>query len=588
MEYIKEEKRCIVCDKILVGNQKKYCSKECEIKNKKGKKIGPYPQDRVDAMARAKREAYEERYLNKFKPLIEEFLSYNYINNIPQLAAQINMPLINARKYFKYYSDKKEILHNTPNYPKKVQDFKPEKFFIFKDKLSKKDINAKEVKEIAIEYDLSDNEIVKSLVALRPEDSDQILNIKNLLIKGQPNRTLRVHKKYFSEEEKKEKSTSNQYKYNQVKKKFQEDHVENLFRGTLYFSCRDEYKQYLKDEAAKYGCMWKLLARYLKECNVKPELNYAKLVPLKNFSKRLNITQNELEELLKELLLIEDYPVLKKKYLELTEKYKDVYIKRNFNISSERIYENIRSRLEQCDTSGYLKRLRLSYQPEDIGTEKYFIFTFGKDFLEELKNDIVNIQTVENYSLFESKYFNKIKLRNSNSHFLEYANTINPNFIYFRNKVLKSNSSKYGGSSIEKKVISFLKEKDIEFDTQVRLKSDKRYGTFKIDIVLLNKYCIEIQGDYWHGNPLRYKLNNEQLKLLENSVFPGFIYNKIVLKKRKDLNEFQIKNFEKDYRKKLKMIETYGKDNIYYIWEYDIENNWEEVKQFLERLINEH
>lgn len=583
------ERHCVVCNNILVGYQKKYCSKECEIKDRKGKKVGPYNRDRVDAMAEGKWRAYEERYINPYKDLIDEYLSYNYINNIPQLINHIGIPLVNANAFFRHYSEKKKQLYSAPRLPRAIQDFNPDKFLQFKNKILNSEISTLVIKNIALEYNLSGEEVHKCFIELRPNDYDIILNTK-IPIFNKDGNIIKSHQKgtkYVSEDEKINKSKSNIYKYYQIKKKFEEDHIENIFKETLYFTCRDDYEKFLKNLSSKYNCMYQMVLRYLDEKNIKPVIDYKRLIPIRNFSEMLGITMQDLENIINDLLKIQDYVALKSEYIKLADKFEDKIRKAIPSSEGSRVFEYIKEKLEHCDYTNGLKRVRKSYFPVSNGTEKYLLDRYGKEFLIELKGDIRGIKNSDDFFIFRKKYKDSIRFQGTNSNFYNYANTLNPDFILIKDKSVNNSISKYGGSSIEEKIIEFLKLKNANFETQVKLKSDKMYGVFKIDVVLNNKICIEIQGDYWHGNPLLFKATNEQIKMLENSVFPGFIYNNIKLPERKDLNEFQINNFDKDYRKKLKMAEYYGYNNIYYIWEYDIEHHWEEVKLFLEKLIDE-
>lgn len=574
----KENKYCIVCGKLLVLNQKKYCSKACEISDKKGKKIGPYGKDRVDAMARAKRAAYEERYLNSYKPLIEEYLSYNYINNTPQLAEHLNMPLVNLRKYFKYYPEKKKLLKETPNYPVVVQKYSPADFLSFKQKLINLDINSQNIRDLASESNISIYAVLKSLLVVRPNQYDDIMYFRELRQENYEGEKIhfRPRRKYSSEIEKEEKSPSNQYKYLQVKKLFERDHVEDLFKDTLFFRERKDYKNYLMEVAGRYGCMWKLLARYLNEKGVKPKLNYNLLITRENICNRLEMTWEGLSLILDKLRKETSYVELYSQYRELYENHFKGFYAKNYKKYSLNNY--IRD-MEVADNSGYLISLKKEFYEKNDGANTYLLLKLGSEKYGEFLQDVKNLRNVDDFVLYINKYKDTINIDSRS--YIELTRSLNPDYkkisdAYFGNKL-----SKEGGSSIEKKIIEFLKEEDIEFETQVPLKGDKKYSVYHIDILIEGKKAIEIQGDYWHGNPCFYYLNSDQLKFVENSVFPGFIYENTLFQKRKDLNERQLKVLNKDSLKKEKMREAFGDSNLYYIWEYDIENNFEEVKKFL-------
>lgn len=572
----KENKHCIVCGKLLVLNQKNYCSKDCEVKDRKGKKVGPYNKDRVDAMAKGKRLAYEEKYLNSYKPLIEEYLSYNYINNIPQLANHINMPVINLTKYFKYYPDKHNLLKNTPKYPKEIQDYSPEKFLEFKQKLLNLNIDIPSITNLASEYNISVYAVLKSLIAVRPNLYNKIIYFKGLGSNTAKN--LRKNK-YSSIEEKLENSPSNLYKYSQVKKLFERDHVDDLFRKTLFFRERAEYKNYLIEVSSRYNCQWKLLVRFLKEKGIKPDINYNVLITRENICNRLKMSWEELSMLLDNLRKESSYIDLYYKYRELyNNSYIDIY-KNNYKYPN--IYNFVRD-MEVADTTGYLISLKKKFYEENDGANVYLLLKLGLEGYEEFLNDVKNLKTLEDFSFYISKHKNILKCDNCS--YRNLVTSLNPNYRKLSDAYFKNTLSKDGGSSIEKKVIDFLKSEGINFETQVPLKGDKKYSIYHIDLLINGAKVVEIQGDYWHGNPCFYYLDNKQLRIAENSIFPGFIYENTSFHERKKLNEKQIKTIDKDFFKKEKMREVFGEDNLYYIWEYDIRNNFEEVKKFLRSL----
>lgn len=81
-------------------------------------------------------------------------------------------------------------------------------------------------------------------------------------------------------------------------------------------------------------------------------------------------------------------------------------------------------------------------------------------------------------------------------------------------------------------------------------------GRFRVDFLLSNNIIIEVQGDYWHSNPLFYDYHN--------------------------LTETQWKNYYNDWFKRdYFCLKGY---QIIYFWEYDIYNNFEEVLNTLLKL----
>lgn len=101
---------------------------------------------------------------------------------------------------------------------------------------------------------------------------------------------------------------------------------------------------------------------------------------------------------------------------------------------------------------------------------------------------------------------------------------------------------------IEQKIENFLIFNNIKYLTQYRI--DGFYADF-----YLPDYClvIECDGDYWHGNPMFYNLKN--------------------------LTNVQLKNIERDKRKKL----TYNKKNInsLFLWENDIIYFFDKIEKII-------
>ena len=100
---------------------------------------------------------------------------------------------------------------------------------------------------------------------------------------------------------------------------------------------------------------------------------------------------------------------------------------------------------------------------------------------------------------------------------------------------------------------------NIEFEEQVYVyyineKNQKRY--FIADFIIGNK-IIEVNGDYWHGNPRIF--NNESL------------------------DSRQREKVKKDIYKKSKLEELGF--SVHYIWEYDINNNKDLVIEYIKQKI---
>ena len=112
---------------------------------------------------------------------------------------------------------------------------------------------------------------------------------------------------------------------------------------------------------------------------------------------------------------------------------------------------------------------------------------------------------------------------------------------------------KKGKTSIEIIFETYLKENNINYISQFYISYFKDKKRFKIYDFFLFEYnlLIEIDGDYWHGNPIFFK----------------------------KLNEAQIKNADNDNFKNI-LAKSKGYD-IFRIWEYEIKNN-----TFIDKLKN--
>lgn len=106
----------------------------------------------------------------------------------------------------------------------------------------------------------------------------------------------------------------------------------------------------------------------------------------------------------------------------------------------------------------------------------------------------------------------------------------------------------------EKKFADMLKELGVKYDLQ------KVVGKKIFDFYIPSKNMIvEVDGDYWHANPMLYE--------------------------QKDLNKTQLRNQRND-----KYKETLAKGNGYKferVWEYDLKNNYKEEKKRFKKLLKD-
>lgn len=92
-------------------------------------------------------------------------------------------------------------------------------------------------------------------------------------------------------------------------------------------------------------------------------------------------------------------------------------------------------------------------------------------------------------------------------------------------------------------------------EMNIKYINEKAYKYYSVDIYLPdNNLIIEIMGDYFHGNPLKYK--------------------------EEDLNKMQLKNIRKD-KSKHTYLKRYYDIEILYLWEEDINNNIKLCKKMI-------
>lgn len=112
-------------------------------------------------------------------------------------------------------------------------------------------------------------------------------------------------------------------------------------------------------------------------------------------------------------------------------------------------------------------------------------------------------------------------------------------------------------SKINKIVFDILLEENMHFDIEFKIKKDKPGSYYSYDILLNNNKIIEVNGDYWHGNPVLYRPTDI---LLKGSSAEMFVFEK----------------WHQDYNK-IKFAESNGY-SVMVIWEYDLKNNFIETK----------
>lgn len=209
------------------------------------------------------------------------------------------------------------------------------------------------------------------------------------------------------------------------------------------------------------------------------------------------------------------------------------------------------------DTVAYRKKIKTI--KEKYGVENVFQI---KEIIERINNDKIYL---EKYGM------TKIELIRKNS--LNYYHSLDNNEKKlwhermgrsFYSKVSKANKNKVAQSKLENTVESCFIEMKIEFDRQFIISNeDNNYYFYDFYIKSLN-LIIEINGDYWHANPLIY----DESYVIRDGYTAGDKWNKD--KKKMDLalkNGYDIICIWENEIKKLKKeeLKTYliSKISIY-------------------------
>lgn len=105
-------------------------------------------------------------------------------------------------------------------------------------------------------------------------------------------------------------------------------------------------------------------------------------------------------------------------------------------------------------------------------------------------------------------------------------------------------------TEIERIVRNILQDLGVDFKREKYVSS----GRWRVDFII-NNTCIEVQGDYWHGNPRLYNEN--------------------------ELNKVQLRNRANDILKKEWLLNNNYK--LLELWEMDIYDNLDNIKQIIKK-----
>jgi len=103
-------------------------------------------------------------------------------------------------------------------------------------------------------------------------------------------------------------------------------------------------------------------------------------------------------------------------------------------------------------------------------------------------------------------------------------------------------------------------KEEIDFFHQMKL-----FDKFFCDFVFpTNRVIFEVQGDYWHANPMFYPYNPERPE--------------------QDLNHIQLKNIKKDKAKEAYLWKRGWM--LIPVWEYDVYHNKMPIKQAVKKILS--
>ena len=544
IENISEQRYCLNCGKLLTTpSQRKFCSHQCDAAYRKGKPVGKYSEERINNIQKVKKKNYTERTLLPLQPKIREVLSWGYINSIKRIAEVIETPYSVVKKYFDNFPEDYKALQGIPKYPEFIR-----------------------LQDLQYVTDLK-NHINNYPDTISADDLEEISKEFNI--------NLKTLKRFCKIEG---KSVSSRLHTNQDKalQLLKDAHIEKYFESTLYFHTNREYNLFLSEIGERYGVGRFSIKNYIKENNIPISISYYEKRKILSVSTDLGITEEELLNLISELKESSEYYYQRIKYKEILDQHMEswsrVYPDKPYNY----LLEKLIFRFEEIEPE--LKKKRLEFKG-DSKLEDKILREFGSEFLNTLKEKLDNCDE-SNYQNLLDEYgpiygtaIGRLK---------DVFDELSPNAYKVRRKFINCTTSVFGGSTPERWLQKLLKELKVNFTTQYKVKSNKKYGIYKVDFLVDGGKCIEVQGDYWHANPLFFKNPNTVI----NSVFPNFKYPNAINLGVEELTDIQKQTVLKDVEKYNKLSETFGINNLYYIWEYDINNYPEEVKKFItERLI---
>lgn len=215
----------------------------------------------------------------------------------------------------------------------------------------------------------------------------------------------------------------------------------------------------------------------------------------------------------------------------------------NFNFCSHKCYSEFRSKYYVGEKASVYTKIK--YSCDNCKKE----ILIPKNKIEAVNSEGIshNFCCHKCYSEFRSKYYIGEKSYNTGKHLSDERREqcrINTVKCYTDGKITRNTKP-------QRIINNLLTEMNIAFE------NEKGYKYYSVDNYLIdNNLIIEVMGDYFHTNPIKYSTN---------------------------INQMQHKNIARDKSKHTYIKKYYGIE-ILYLWEYDILNDVEKCKH----LINEY
>ncbi len=244
----------------------------------------------------------------------------------------------------------------------------------------------------------------------------------------------------------------------------------------------------------------------------------------------------------------------------------DGYIK-NYGILSEEDFMIIDKYFEEGYTSDFISIMEHEF-PE---RNKYLLNNFlkhNKNYLDKFNIKKFNPTKVQKWNLKKWLEFKDDCLKLHFKKICEKYNLLDRCLIRLANKhnieLIGTSVKDKKMTGIEKIIFDYLTNNNFNFKREVYLngylnKNNKKVYKYRIDFIINDNICIEVNGDYWHVNPRIYL--NEHI-ILDSKL------------KRNIIN---------DYQKKLWLL--HNKYRLFIIWEKDLIENplkcWKELDYFI-------